>query len=90
MIVIPIRRTTAIEGPTMKAKTKVKLSDLADWDKLTTLMWRLTVELYSNVPSLRSEVMISVRLWLTVPSLITVNIVSQCRTPSSCCSQPAR
>ena len=53
-LILPISRTTAREGATMKAKTKAKLSsDLIDFVKLTTLMWRLTVELWSNVPSLR-------------------------------------
>ena len=47
----------------MKAKTKTKLSsDLRDLVKLTTLMWRLTVELWSNVPSLRLEVVVRVSL----------------------------
>ena len=53
-LIVPISRTTASEGATMKARTKKKLSsDLRDLVKLTTLMWRLTAELCSNAPSLR-------------------------------------
>ena len=86
----------------MKAKTKKKLSsDLRDLVGLTTLMWRLTVELCSTVPSL--VYCISVQdtmelLFTSSPVMVTLEVAVTRWLPSviftssssSCSLTPAR